>query len=105
MSCYTVDKSCGFRPKQEIEFQKNFLRNVIPTDISRFRDILIKKQLSKFRSKNFAKKFLSGRQKINTKNSLNARGDLSVNEWDNIKKFSELDRYRTFALLSFAKVF
>ena len=105
MSCYTVDKSCGFRSRQEIEFRENFLRNVIPTDISRFRHILIKKQLSKFRSKNFAKNFLSGRRKINTKNSLNARGDLSVNERDKIRKFSELDRYRTFALLSFAKVF
>ena len=56
MSCYTVDKYCGFCPQRESKFEDNFLKNVIPVGVSRFREILVKKQLSKIQMKNSKKK-------------------------------------------------
>lgn len=100
MSYWTTrDKQRGFHPAAKADFQKNFYKNVVPTDIDRFRQILHDRQLPKEAEKSEKTLFVNKSQN-ELKNSLNIRAKISEAQRHKTENNPDLNQYKIYALLA-----
>ena len=88
----TRDKHYGFHVKSNVEFNETFYKNIVATDIDKF------KQLCSALKK--SKNPLLNRNKKNLKNSLNIRSKISTLKNNKSERLSELNEYGVFTLLA-----